>query len=77
MDILKEDERVLAAPVPVVTVSELADSGVNSVVRPCVNASDYWAVLFHLPERVKLSFGEAGISIPCPQQDVHLHPAAA
>lgn len=55
-----------------VAVSELADSSVNFVVRAWVNTPDYWAVKFDLTETIKLRFDEEGISIPYPQQDVHL-----
>ena len=76
-DIIAADERILADPAPVVAVSELADSSVNFVVRPWVNAADYWNVYFDIHEQVKLRFDEAGISIPYPQTDVHLHKEAA
>ncbi|MGE4554248.1 MAG: mechanosensitive ion channel family protein, partial [Desulfovibrionaceae bacterium] len=60
-------------PAPTVAVSELADSSVNFVVRPWVNAADYWAVRFDFTEKVKKAFDAKGISIPFPQQDVHMH----
>lgn len=66
-------DRVLAEPETTIAVSELADSSVNFVVRPWVNTEDYWDVRFDLTEKIKLRFDEAGISIPYPQQDVHLH----
>ena len=72
-EIVAEEERVLAEPKTTIAVSELADSSVNFVVRPWVNTKDYWDVRFHLTEKIKLRFDEAGISIPYPQQDVHLH----
>ncbi|MGY8869910.1 MAG: mechanosensitive ion channel family protein [Pseudomonadales bacterium] len=72
-DILAEDERVLAEPKSVIAVSELADSSVNFVVRPWVRTADYWGVLWDTTEKVKLRFDEAGISIPFPQMDVHVH----
>lgn len=72
-DIVNSDERVLKDPAPTIAVSELADSSVNFVVRPWVKSGDYWAVLFDLTEKVKLTFDEQGISIPFPQQDVHMH----
>ncbi|MEF2231485.1 MAG: mechanosensitive ion channel domain-containing protein [Pseudodesulfovibrio sp.] len=72
--ILADDPRILADPAPVVAVSELADSSVNFVVRPWVNAADYWNVYFDLTEKVKLTFDAEGISIPFPQTDVHLYP---
>lgn len=72
-DIIAEDQRVLKDPATVIAVSELADSSVNFVVRPWVNSADYWGVLWDTTEKVKLRFDEAGISIPFPQMDVHLH----
>ena len=72
-DIIKAEPRVLSDPAPTVAVAELADSSVNFVVRPWVKTSDYWAVKFLLTEQIKLALDEAGISIPFPQQDVHMH----
>lgn len=70
--IIESDERILKDPEPVIAVSELADSSVNFVVRPWVNAADYWAVFFDTHEKVKLEFDKAGVSIPFPQQDIHI-----
>lgn len=70
---LTEDDRVLKEPAPTVAVSELADSSVNFVVRPWVKKEDYWDVHFAMMERIKLAFDQDGISIPYPQQDVHMH----
>lgn len=74
--VLSEEERVLAEPEPTVAVSELADSSVDFVVRPWVQTADYWPVRFDLIERIKLELDAAGIDIPYPQRDVHLHQAA-
>jgi small conductance mechanosensitive channel len=67
-----EESRVLTDPAPTVAVAELADSSVNLVFRPWVKTSDYWDVRFDLTEKIKNRLDEAGISIPFPQQDVHL-----
>jgi len=75
--LISEDGRILKEPAPVVAVSELADSSVNFVVRPWVKSEDYWAVLWDLTEKVKLTFDEEKISIPYPQQDVHMHQVAS
>ncbi|WP_372737719.1 mechanosensitive ion channel family protein [Neptunomonas sp.] len=72
-EILSEDERILPEPASVIAVAALADSSVNFNVRPWVKTSDYWAVLWDTNEKVKLRFDAAGISIPFPQMDVHLH----
>lgn len=73
VDLVKAEPKVLTDPKPTVAVAELADSSVNFVVRPWVKTSDYWDVKFSLTEKIKLAFDEAGISIPFPQQDVHMH----
>jgi small conductance mechanosensitive channel len=75
--LIGEDSRILKDPAPVVAVSELADSSVNFVVRPWVKTADYWAVYWNFTEKVKLTFDAEGISIPYPQQDVHMHQVAA
>lgn len=71
-DMLAKHDLVLADPAPLVAVSELADSSVNFAVRPWVRTGDYWTVYFDLTEAVKLRFDQEGISIPFPQNDVHL-----
>lgn len=71
-DLLAADERVLKDPAVTVAVSNLGDSSVDFVVRPWVNAADYWAVKFDFTKAVKEKFDEEGISIPYPQTDVHL-----
>ena len=68
----KEDSRVLTDPETTTAVAELADSSVNLVFRPWVKTEDYWSVRFDLTENIKNALDEAGISIPFPQQDVHL-----
>jgi small conductance mechanosensitive channel len=68
----KEDSRILTDPETTIAVAELADSSVNLVFRPWVKTADYWAVRFDLTENIKNALDAAGISIPFPQQDVHL-----
>lgn len=72
-EIMEADERILKDPAYTIAVSELADSSVNFVVRPWVNAADYWTVRADVLEKVKYAFDERGIGIPFPQMDVHLH----
>ena len=71
--IMSEDEKILKDPAPTIGVLELADSSVNFAVRPWVNKADYWDVFFATQEKIKQRFDAEGISIPFPQQDVHLH----
>ena len=70
--IVSSEERILKDPEPVIAVSELADSSVNLVVRPWVKSGDYWPVYFALQETIKTTFDKEGISIPFPQQDLHI-----
>jgi small conductance mechanosensitive channel len=72
-DILAKDDRVLKDPAVTVAVVELADSSVNFVVRPWVKTADYWGVYFDITEAIKKRFDAEGVSIPFPQQDVHLY----
>lgn len=73
--ILQEESRILPDPKPMIVVAELGSSSINFAVRPWVKTSDYWDVLFALNEKIKKTFDAEGISIPFPQQDVHLYPA--
>jgi small conductance mechanosensitive channel len=71
--ILAEHPKVLKEPAPTVAVKELADSSVNLIVRPWVEADDYWTVWFDVTQRTKEEFDAQGISIPFPQRDIHLY----
>jgi len=72
-EILQQHEKVLDNPAPMVRLHELNDSSVDFVVRPWVKTDDYWDVYWDITRAVKLRFDEEGISIPFPQQDVHLY----
>jgi small conductance mechanosensitive channel len=71
--LINADERILKEPEAFMALSELADSSVNIVVRVWVNAPDYWGVFFKMNEQVYRTFDDAGLSIPFPQMDVHVH----
>jgi small conductance mechanosensitive channel len=71
--IIAEDARILKTPAPQISVSELADSSVNFVVRPWVKVEDYWGVFFDLTEKIKKAFDANDVSIPFPQRDVHVY----
>ena len=71
--IVESHEKVLKDPAPVIKLHELADSSVNFVVRIWSNTSDYWDVYWDVTKAIKVEFDKEGISIPYPQQDVHMH----
>lgn len=70
--IISKNKLVLETPETTIAVSELADCSVNFIVRPWVKTADYWGVRLELIEEIKLTFDKEGISIPFPQQDVHV-----
>jgi small conductance mechanosensitive channel len=71
--LIAADDRILKDPEPFRAVVELADSSVNIVVRCWVDAADYWGVFFAMNEQVYKTFDKEGLSIPYPQQDVHIY----
>jgi small conductance mechanosensitive channel len=72
MKLAKSDKLIMHDPEPMVAVEALADSSVNLKLRVWVKSPDYWDLNFGMLETVKKEFDKAGISIPYPQQDVHL-----
>ncbi|WP_372758827.1 mechanosensitive ion channel family protein [Litorivivens sp.] len=72
-EVLSQEDRILPEPAPLIAVRQLADSSVNLVVRPWVNASDYWGTHDTLLEKIKIALDEADMSVPFPQMDVHFH----
>jgi len=75
--VLAAESRLLSDPEALVVVGELADSSVNLTIRVWVKSGDYWAVKFDLTRALKEAVDAAGLSIPFPQRDVHLHQVAA
>jgi small conductance mechanosensitive channel len=71
--VIAEDSRILKDPAPQISVSELADSSVNFVVRPWAKVEDYWGVYFDLTEKIKKAFDANNVSIPFPQRDIHVY----
>ena len=70
--VVSEHPMVLKDPEPVIRVHELADSSVNFICRPWVKTEDYWDVFWDVTRTVKERFDQDGVSIPFPQQDIHV-----
>ncbi|MDH3886919.1 MAG: mechanosensitive ion channel family protein [Gammaproteobacteria bacterium] len=70
--VVSEHPMVLKDPEPVIRVHELADSSVNFICRPWVKTEDYWDVFWDVTRSVKERFDQDGVSIPFPQQDIHV-----
>jgi small conductance mechanosensitive channel len=71
-EVLKAEEHILDDPAPTIMLMELGASSVDIAVRPWVKSADYWTVRAFLLEEIKTRFDASGISIPFPQQDVHV-----
>ncbi|MFT5232725.1 MAG: small conductance mechanosensitive channel [Candidatus Krumholzibacteriia bacterium] len=72
-DILSKHDMVLENPESMVKLHKLNDSSVDFIVRPWVKTADYWDVYWDVTREVKMRFDAESVSIPFPQQDVHLH----
>jgi small conductance mechanosensitive channel len=70
--VAKRHPLVLDDPEPMIRMNELAASSVNFVARPWVKKENYWTVLCDVTQQVKQAFDANGISIPFPQQDIHV-----
>jgi len=71
-DVLKQNQRVLKVPAPVVVVSLLADSSIQIAVRPWVNVPDYGPAGGEVNKAIVEEFRARNISIPFPQREVRL-----
>lgn len=71
--ICAEHPLVLDDPATSIFVMNLGDSSVDFAVRPWVKTDDYWTVWGDLLETGKAELEAAGLNIPYPQTDVHLH----
>ena len=72
-EIVDNYELALDDPAPVIRLHTLGESSVDFIVRPWVKTSDYWTAYWEITRAVKKRFDEEGISIPFPQQDMHIY----
>jgi small conductance mechanosensitive channel len=73
LHLVMEQETVLKIEdkMPMVVVTELADSSVNIQLRYWSKSEDFWNIRFFTLEEGKSRLEAAGIVIPFPQRDVH------
>jgi len=71
-EILDQNPNVLKDPVPVVGVSELADSSVVISVLPWAAVPHYFIVQTEVNQAIIEQFSRKNISIPFPQRDIRL-----
>ena len=70
LDIAKNNEKVLAAPLPEVLITEHAASAIQLSFRVWAKTENYWEVHFSLIEEAKLRFDAEGIKIPYNHMEV-------
>ena len=66
-----EDKLNISRP-PFVSITELADSSVNFVVRAWTHQSNYWDLYFAMNERFYNELPKHGFDFPFPQMDIHI-----
>ncbi len=71
-NILDEHELVLSNPPPRIKLHTLNDSSMDYIVRPWTKTEHYWEVYWDITRSVKKRFDKENISIPYPQQDIHI-----
>lgn len=59
--------------IPMIVLAELGDSSINLSLRYWCSIDDFWILRWHILEEGKRRIEEAGITIPFPQRDVHIH----
>ena len=70
--IIEQEPRILKDPAYRIAVSNLSANSVDIIIRPWVNATDYWALKFDLLEKIKQEFDANNISFAFPQLDMHM-----
>ncbi|MCR4962531.1 MAG: mechanosensitive ion channel family protein [Firmicutes bacterium] len=58
---------------PLVALNKYGESSLDFILRAWVKTENYWDMYFSLNEQIKAALDQAGIEIPFPQMDVHLH----
>ncbi len=75
-EVMADDARVQAEPIPRIPVLEEDESWVVLNVRAGVLLGDYWDLQDALRERIRVRLEEHGMAVPFPRADVHLAPSA-
>ncbi|PLX80540.1 MAG: mechanosensitive ion channel protein [Desulfuromonas sp.] len=71
--IIEAESRFHKEPAPKIMVQTLGDSSVNLQLRAWASVDDYWDVIWEHNKVIKEKIEAAGLTIPFPQRDVHLH----
>ena len=72
-DVVAKDRRIAAKPAPKIGIAEFASSNIVIYARLWCKQLDYWDLMFTINEAICDEFNKNSITIPFPQQDVHLY----
>ena len=77
LTLVNEQEQVIQeeGKAPMIVLAELGDSSVNLSLRYWAKNEDFWNLRWLVLEEGKERLEAAGITIPFPQRDVHIHKA--
>ncbi|AEE19583.1 mechanosensitive ion channel family protein [Dokdonia sp. 4H-3-7-5] len=77
LTLVNEQEQVIQeeGKAPMIVLAELGDSSVNLSLRYWAKNEDFWNLRWLVLEEGKERLEAAGITIPFPQRDVHVHNA--
>lgn len=70
--VVRDEERLLDEPEPVIDVTNLGDSSVDIMVRVWCQAPDFLATKLALGRKIKQALDAEGISIPFPQREIRI-----
>ena len=75
LTLVNEQEQVIQeeGKAPMIVLAELGDSSVNLSLRYWAKNEDFWNLRWLVLEEGKERLEAAGITIPFPQRDVHIH----
>ncbi|MGH7930678.1 MAG: mechanosensitive ion channel family protein, partial [Candidatus Binatia bacterium] len=73
LDVARKHPAVLARPESFAVFDRFSDSALNFTLYCWSSVDDWFMVRSELSVAINHAFTEAGIAIPFPQQDVHLH----
>lgn len=71
-EVVDTHELILKDPAPFVRLTGLDGGSITVTVRAWVKNENFWDVNFHLLETIYARLGEAGVSVPHTQVDLHL-----
>lgn len=73
LELVKEQENIMKDPAPQVMVATLVESSVNLSLRFWAHNDNFWDCHWYTIEQAKIRLEAAGIKLPFPQRDLHIH----